>query len=84
MTTIGKKLVRAIKYLRHTRKMELTLTWDDSATIRIPVDVAFAVYPNMRSHACNIMTVGPGAFYASSTKQKLDTRSSTEAELVAV
>jgi len=30
------------------------------------------------------LTLGGGAFYGSSTKQKLNTRSSTEAELVGV
>ena len=48
------------------------------------VDASFAVHPNMRSHTGCVTMLGAGAVYASSTKQKLNTRSSTEAELVGV
>ena len=48
------------------------------------MDASFAVHPNMRSHTGCVMMLGARAVYASSTKQKLNTRSSTEAELVGV
>ena len=79
-----KKLARVIKYLRHTKDMVLTLGWDDSSTVRVPIDAAFAVHPDMQSHTGYTMTVGRGHFQSSSTKQRMNTRSSTEAELVAV
>jgi hypothetical protein len=47
------------------------------------VDASFAVHPNMRSHSGIVMTLFRGPFYAESSKQKLMTKSSTEAELVA-
>ena len=37
----------------------------------------------MKSHIVDYMSLGIGAAYASSSKQKLNIRSSTEAELVA-
>jgi hypothetical protein len=48
------------------------------------VDVAFAVHPDFKSHTGMVMTMGDGALQAMSRKQKLNTRSSTEGELVGV
>ena len=49
------------------------------------MDAAFAVHPDMKSHTGAIMTMGGGAIQTMlSSKQKMNTRSSTEAELVAV
>jgi len=41
-------------------------------------------HPDMKSHTGIYMTLGKGATYTTSCKQKLNTKSSTEAELVAV
>ena len=41
-----------------------------------------AVHPDMKSHTGAIMTMGQGAIQSVSTKQKVNTKSSTEAELV--
>jgi len=48
------------------------------------VDSSYAVHPNMRSHSVIFMTLGRGMAYSVSNKQKLNTKSSTEAELVAI
>ena len=48
------------------------------------VDASYAVHADMRSHTGGMMTLGNGAAYCTSHKQKLNTRSSTESELVAV
>lgn len=40
------------------------------------------MHKNMRSHAGGSITLGKGTFYGASTKQKLNTTSSIEAELV--
>jgi hypothetical protein len=48
------------------------------------VDASYAVHPNMRSHIGATMTLGKGSPYSISRKQKINTRSSTEAELVGV
>jgi len=48
------------------------------------VDSSYAVHPDMRSHSGIFMTLGQGTVYSVSSKQKLNTKSSTEAELVAV
>ena len=41
------------------------------------------VHPDMKSHTGGVMTMGKGCILSVSRKQKLNTRSSTEAELVA-
>jgi len=46
------------------------------------VDAAFAVHNDMRSHTGATMSLGKGSVYSTSTKQKINTKSSTEAELV--
>ena len=79
-----KKLTRTMRYLRGTSGLGLTLKADNIAKISWWVDASFAVHPNMRSHTGVVLTLGGGAVYGSSTKQKLNTRSSTEAELVGV
>ncbi len=48
------------------------------------IDGAFAVHDDMRSHSGSYMTFGRGMMNGSSNKQKLNTTSSTEAEIVAV
>ena len=60
--------------------MRLQIT--DMTVIKWWVDASFAVHPNMRGHTGGVMMMGKGAIIATSTKQKLNTRSSTESELV--
>ena len=71
-----------MKYLNGTKEMVLTLAADDLHVVRWFVDVAYAVHPNFKSHLGWIMTMGKGAIQSGSTKQKLVTRSTCEAELV--
>jgi len=46
------------------------------------VDASFAVHPDMKSHTGMCVSLGRGCLYSRSTKQKINTKSSTEAELV--
>ena len=79
-----KKLARVIRYLRDSIDTVLTLEASKVSIVKWWIDASFAVHPDMRSHTGAIMTMGKGAIYASSTRQKINTRSSTEAELVGV
>jgi hypothetical protein len=79
-----KKLKRVIQYLRGSVELPLTLEADDMRMVQWWVDGSFAVHPDMKSHTGAVMSIGKGAQYAASKRQKLNTRSSTEAELVAV
>jgi hypothetical protein len=78
-----KKLTRIMQYLRATKYLPLILGTDESGNIYWYQDGAHAVYRDMRGHTGLMMMFGQGAVYARSLKQKLNTRSSTETELVA-
>jgi hypothetical protein len=71
-----------MRYLQGTVQEPLTLKADNINIIRWWVNASYAVYPNMKSHTGGIMTLGKGTTYGMSTCQKLNTKSSTEAELV--
>jgi hypothetical protein len=73
-----------MQYLRDTVHLDLTLEADKMQIIKWWVDGSFAVHPDMKSHTGATMSLGKGSVYATSVRQKLNTKSSTEAELVAV
>ena len=77
-----KKLARVIQYLRGTQ--ELTLTIEPGDLPNWWVDSSYTMHPDMHSHSSIIIMLGKGAVYSSSCKQKLNTKSSTEAELVGI
>jgi hypothetical protein len=78
------KLGRTIKYLRGTIFMPLVLGWDASRVLTLSVDALFAIHNNMISHTGAVLSLGQGALMPMSSKQKINTKSSTEAELVGV
>jgi hypothetical protein len=79
-----KKLRRLMQYIRLTRDLVLTLEADNLRIIKWYVDASYAVHPDMKSHTGGALTLGKGVVYGTSTRQKLNTKSSTEAELVGV
>jgi hypothetical protein len=79
-----RKLTRVIKYLRLTIFIPLLLGWDGTGHLTWSVDASFAVHKDMRSHTGAVLLLGQGALMSMSLKQKINTKSSTEAELVAV
>jgi hypothetical protein len=79
-----KKLHRFMQCLRHTIDLSLTLEADNTKVMKWWIDASFGVHSDIRSHTGGVLTLGKGAAYATSTKQKLTTKSSTEAELVGV
>ena len=62
----------------------MTLEADQISQCAWFIDGAFAVHEDMKSHSGSFMTFGKGMMNGNSTKQKLNTTSSTHAELVAV
>ncbi len=64
--------------------MSSDLSANGSGVLMWYVDASFAVHPNMHIHTGGGLTMGRGFLIVSSTKQKLNTRSSTESELVSV
>jgi hypothetical protein len=79
-----KKLTRVMKYLDSTVDLPLVLAANDTGKVRWWVDASFAVHVDMKSHTGGTLSLGKGSIYSTSSKQKLVTRSSTEAEVVGV
>jgi hypothetical protein len=76
------KMVHLMRYLRGTRDMPLILSANGSGILKWWVDASFAVHPNMRGHSGGGLSLGRGFPIVGSTKQKINTRSSTETEIV--
>jgi KUP system potassium uptake protein len=76
------KLKRVLEYLRGTLDEYLVLGADDISIMKTWVDASYAVHGDMKSHTGGAVSFGRGACMSKSSKQKLNTKSSTEAELV--
>ena len=70
-------------YLQNTKHLPMILRYG-GGEVSLYIDGAHAVHADMRGHAGAAAIAGRGVVYASSTKTKLNTTSSTETELVAV
>ena len=78
------KLRRALEFLCGTIDDVLTLGADGLAMLLSFVDVSFGTHHDMKSHTGGASTFGRGVIMTKSTKQKLNTRSTTESEIVGV
>ncbi len=78
------KLCHLMEYLRGDCDQPLILGADNNGLLMWYVDASFVMHPNMRRHTGGGLTLGRGFPISVSTKQKLNTRSSTETELVGV
>ena len=78
-----KKLVRMIRYLNGSPDLPLTLKADSTNIVKWWVDGSYAGHPDFRSQTGGTGSLGKGSIISTSTKQKINTRSSTETELVA-
>ena len=78
------KVHRVVKYLRYTRLLLLTIDMTTSMNIMAFIDASFGVHHDMKSHTGVAIIIGQGLLYGKSTKQKLNSKSSTEAELIGV
>jgi len=76
------KLQRALKYVNGTRELGLRLTYNSTNTVHAYIDASYGVHDDYRSHTGMVISLGAGSVDVRSTKQKLNTKSSTEAELV--
>jgi hypothetical protein len=78
------KIKRVLGYLKGTVHMPLILSADSLTMSRWWVDAAFGVHDDCRGHTGAGMSLGQGMVLSYSWKQKINTKSSTEAELVGV
>ena len=64
------------------KELVLTLSAEQLNILKWFVDAAFAVHADFKSYTGMTMTMGQGTIMSMSRKQKLNTKSSTTAELV--
>jgi hypothetical protein len=76
------KLRRLLSYLQATIDLTLRIGADSLSQFSTWVDASFAVHPNMRSHTGGVSSFGHGGLLCKSKRQSINTKSSTEAELV--
>ena len=78
------KLKKILNFLKKMKEEKLTLEADDTQTINWYIDEAFGVHDDMERHTRACMTLGKGMICSFSNKQNINSRSSTEADLIAV
>ena len=78
------KLCKLIKYLRSTKQLGIVLDGNKQIMILAYIDASHAIHDDCKSHTGVVISMGKGPIYIKSTSQKINTRSSTESELVAL
>ncbi len=74
---------RVLKYLNGTKYLKLNLSADNLGVLKWFVDGSHNVHWDCKGHKGATFTMGKGATLSYSRKLKLNTRSSTETDLVA-
>ena len=78
-----KKLERVLRYGNGTTELRLRVQSNEALCVLAYIDATFGVHEDMKSHSATRISLGSGVIYAQSKKQKLYSRSSTEAEIIA-
>jgi hypothetical protein len=80
----AKKLRRVLRYLNGCPELGITLGADKAGEIKIYTyaDASYGVHPDGKSHSGILMSLGRGPINVKTATQKINTKSSTEAELV--
>ena len=79
-----RKLRRVLQYLRGTMDLILTIGADNITKMETWVDASYGVHHDFKSHTGGCISFGWGVLLTKCQKQKLNTRSSTEGEVVGV
>ena len=73
-----------MQYLDSTKEFVSTLRADNMSMLRWFIDGSHNTNPNFKGHTGAAVTLGKGTLCNTSRKQKMNTRSSTETEMVSV
>jgi hypothetical protein len=71
-------------YLKGTIDLDLTITCKDLSILNWYIDGSYAVHEYMKGLSGSVLMIGDNVVVSWSNKQKVNTRSSTEAQLIAV
>lgn len=77
-----KKLCQVVKYLRGSSKYGIVLDAEKVLQVIAYIDASHAVHLDHKSHTGCVLSLGRGPIYVKSSSQKINTKSSTESELV--
>jgi len=70
--------------LKGTLDFDLTISCDKLSSLTWNIDGSYAVHEDMKGQSGSILMIGRNAVLSKSNKQKVNTQSSTETELIAV
>ncbi len=76
------KLKRVLKYLNGTKYLKLSISVENLGILKWYVDGLYNIHWDCKGHGGAMFTMGKGAVSSYSRQVKLNTRSSTETELV--
>ena len=76
------RMVHLFKYIRGTKNLPLILSRDKNGMLKWYIDGSYDVHPNMRGPTGVGLTMGRGFPISALSKQKTNTRSFTELEIV--
>lgn len=79
-----KKLSRIFKYLNGSSDQVLTLGGNSDLVIKAHIDAAFGCHRDAKSHSGLVIKLGGSTIMCASSKQKIMSKDSTEAELIAL
>jgi hypothetical protein len=80
------KAFRVLQYLNGTKGIGLTLCIgaEGPRSVHLYADASYGIHEDGKSHSAGVVTLGNATINVKSQKQKIVTKSSTEAELVCV
>jgi hypothetical protein len=73
-----------MSYIQGTKQIELIFRKQDKLQLSIHIDASYGQHYDRKSHSGSVVQLNNSTLQAKSTKQKINTKSSAEAELVAV
>ena len=76
------KLRRLLHYLNGTAEMSRIMCMDDKNELRTWVDASYGTHEDMKGHTGALMSLGGGIVHHKSSKQRINTKNSTESELI--
>ena len=80
-----KRINRVLKYLNGTSRLGIRLQpGDEALEIRAYADASYGVHADGKSHSGLCIALGNGPVFVKSSKQKIVSKSSTEAELISL
>jgi hypothetical protein len=76
------KFLKTLKYLNGTKDLVMRLVVGNNKTLILYVDASYGVHDGGQSHTGSVLKFGDATIQFTSSKQKIVTKSSCEAELV--